>query len=149
MVKIEWTKSLIVHIKANKDFKMKTSTMSIGKKTGYQVISTQMIPVQAGMEFYFIRSSEEGWYYLLRWSEAYHQFTCSCPSGRIRHCCKHIEMVAAHVVATQPADEGKFSQMLRAAKVQMVESSVEYQKKRAEEISDAEIEELDRLQLVS
>lgn len=93
MVKIDWTTAPIVSVTIKKSFQMPTSTMSISKKTGYQVISTQTIAVQAGMQFKFVRSSEPGWYYIVRWSESYHKFCCSCPSGRIRHCCKHIDMV--------------------------------------------------------
>lgn len=96
MVRIDWTKSQVVTITARNDFKMSTVTMWV-RKDGYQVISTQDVPVQKGMKLYFVASNEQGWYYLLKWSESLQKHACTCPAGRIRHNCRHQHILADHL----------------------------------------------------
>jgi hypothetical protein len=96
MVRIDWTKSQVVKITAREDFKMPTVTMWV-RKDGYKVISTQDVPVQKGMTLYFVASNEQGWYYLLKWSESLNKHACTCPSGRIRHNCRHQHILADHL----------------------------------------------------
>jgi len=109
MVRIDWTKSQVVKISAREDFKMPTVTMWV-RKDGYQVISTQDVSVLKGMTLYFVASNEQGWYYLLKWSESLNKHACTCPAGRIRHVCRHQHILADHlekssVVAPEPATE--------------------------------------------
>ena len=96
MVRIDWTTSQVVTITAHEDFKMPTVTMWV-RKDGYQVISRQDIPVHKGMTFYFVASNEQGWYYLLKWSESLNKHACTCPAGRIRHNCRHQHILADHL----------------------------------------------------
>ena len=100
MVRIDWTTSQVVKITARQHFMMPTATMWV-RKDGYKVISTQDIPVQEGMTLYFVASKEEGWYYLLQWSENRQQYACTCPAGRIRHTCKHQHILADHLASKE------------------------------------------------
>lgn len=101
MVKITWTQAAIVPVEFTKNAQITTFTVSISKKDGYKVVSTQKINVQAGMKFYFVKSSESGLYYMVKWSESFQQFACSCPAGRMKHSCKHITMVNGYVDARE------------------------------------------------
>lgn len=96
MVRIDWTTAQVVTITARNDFRMPTVTMWV-RKNGYKIISKQDIPVHTGTTFYFVASQEQGWYYLLMWSESRQQYACTCPSGRIRHTCKHQHILADHL----------------------------------------------------
>lgn len=49
------------------------------------------------MTLYFVASNEQGWYYLLKWSESLHKYACTCPAGRIRHNCRHQHILADHL----------------------------------------------------
>lgn len=96
MIRIDWTRSNVVTITAQEDFKMPTVTMWV-RKDGYKIISHQDIPVHKGMTFYFVASKEQGWYYLLKWSDNLHNYACTCPSGRTRHACRHQHILADHL----------------------------------------------------
>lgn len=96
MVRIDWTTSQVVTITAHEDFRMQTVTMWVCKD-GYKIISTQDVPVHKGTKLYFVASNEQGWYYLLKWSEIRQQYACTCPSGRIRHNCRHQHILADHL----------------------------------------------------
>lgn len=109
MVRIDWTTSQVVTITAREDFKMSTVTMWV-RKDGYQVISTQDVPVLKGTKLYFVASNEQGWYYLLKWSESLNKHACTCPAGRIRHNCRHQHILSDHLESqttkvAQPARE--------------------------------------------
>jgi hypothetical protein len=121
MVKIDWTTAQTVRIEARKDFTMSAATVAI-RKGDYTVQKTVQVEVPAERVLYFSRSSFEGWYYLLMYSEAQSRFDCTCPAGRLQHKCGHAVATAEYAdQRTQREQERTRTETLSAARSESAE----------------------------